>query len=94
MELRVGSHFQVEGVAAVLADEGYQFVGVAQLAGGAHARGQVSPQGDDAVDAAFPIDIQQLGNALPGTPYAGQVGRGGDALAVQVQHRFNGTVPG
>src|SRR5690554_4205167 len=94
VELGVGGHFQVEVIAAVLPDEFHQLVGVTQLTGGAHARGQVAAQGDNPVDAVLFVHIQQLADLCAGSAHAGQMRCCGNALLVQVQHRFNGAVPG
>jgi hypothetical protein len=70
----------VEVVAGFGADEFDEFVGVAELAGLGHARGQVAAQGDDAADAGVLYSPQDLADAVARRADARQVRRGVEAF--------------
>ena len=94
MKLRVGRYFNIEGIAAVLANKFHQLIGVTQFTSSAHAGWHVASQGDDPVDAVVAVHVQQLRDAVASGAHAGQVRRGGNAPFVKVQHRLHGAIPG
>ena len=62
-------------VAGAFADEGDELVGVAELARGAEARGQVAAQGDDVADAVAAIALELRGDVVARRGDAGDVRR-------------------
>ena len=73
------------------ADQLHQLGGVTQVAGMAHARGQVAAQGDDATAADGPIQLEQLAEFLAGAAHARQVRRGLQLVVLeQVAHGLGG----
>ena len=71
----------------VSADEAHQVGGVAELARGGGAAGQVAAQRHQAVDALGAVGGQDLGDAGLGAAHAGQVRRGLEAHRGDVLHR-------
>ncbi|MNH19525.1 hypothetical protein D3C79_792660 [compost metagenome] len=96
VHFRVGSHFQVEVVSGFLADELHQVAGVAQFATGhAHARRQVTTQGNDALDTGSLVLGQQGAQFGLGVAHARQVRRGRYLhFAFQLQHGIERAVAG
>ncbi len=77
-------------------NEGYQVIGVQQLAAGhAHAGRQVTAQGDDALDAGALVLLQQAAQVGFAVADAGQVRCGGNLYFVlELQHGVDRAVAG
>src|SRR5690606_6962195 len=84
----IGSHLDVEPVAAVFADEAHQFVGVVHFARIApHARRQVAPQRHDSANALGAVAVQNLHEFSAAGADAGKMRGGG---AAQRLHQLDG----
>jgi hypothetical protein len=77
--LGIGGDLDVPVAPFLLADEGDQLAGVAELARGRGAARQVAAQGDQAADLLLPVGAEDLGDAFAGRADAGDVRRGGMA---------------
>jgi hypothetical protein len=96
MGFRVGGDLQLEVIAGLGADELHQLIGVAQLATGVpHTGGQVTTQGNNALDAAVAVVVQQGAQILARVTHTGQVRRCRYTdFVVQLQHGTAGAVTG
>ena len=77
--LGIGRDLDVPVAPFLLADEGDQLAGVAELARGRGAARQVAAQGDQAADLLLPVGAEDLGDAFAGRADAGEMRRGGMA---------------
>lgn len=89
--LRIRAHFDPERITMLGADEADQLGGIPQVAGVAHARGQVTAQGDDAAAADRAVQLEQFADLLAAATDAGQVRCRLEAMVLlEVTHRLGG----
>jgi hypothetical protein len=91
---RIGRHLDIEPVAGFLADKADQLVGIAEFARIGHAGRQVATQGDDVADTVGAVGFQNIPDVLAGGGDAREMRRGGQALALDFQHGFQGPIAG
>ncbi|MNP16519.1 hypothetical protein D3C76_1089150 [compost metagenome] len=96
MHFRVSGDFDVEMITGFFTNEFNQVIGVAQLtAGHAHARRQVTAQGDDTLDAGSLVLGQQAAQVVLAIAHAGQVRSGRDFdFAFELQHGVQRAITG
>ena len=94
MDLGVGSYFDMEPVARMLADERDQLRRITEIADLDHARGHVAAQGDNMPDAVGLVFIEDRCDALARTANAGEVRRGVETIALDFEHCRQGAVAG
>ena len=92
--LGVAGDLDVEPVAGLLADEGDELVGVAELAGGGEPRRQVAAQRDDVADAVRLVPLELGHQVGAGGGDAGDVRRGLVARRADLEHGLERALAG
>ncbi len=88
MVFGVAGHLDVEPVAGALADEGDQFVGIAELTRGRDPRRHVPAQRHDVADAIAAVALELLADFLAGRGDTRKVRRGVVPGLADLQHRL------
>src|SRR5687768_8973297 len=92
MVLRVGRHIDMEGVAVLAANKGYQFVGIAEFSSLGHSRRQITPQRNQMTNTAVAVLFQHGADVFPGCANTGKMGCSDQALCLNFEHGLQGTI--
>src|SRR5687768_9728468 len=84
----------MERIVEFLADESYQFIGVAKFTALRHARGQISSQRNYMADTSIAVFLQHRAYVFAGCANTGKMGCGRISLCLNFQYRFESTVTG
>src|SRR5687768_14262624 len=84
----------MERIVEFLADESYQFIGVAKFTALRHARGQVSSQRNHMADTSIAVFLQHRAYVFAGCANTGKMGCGRVSLCLNFQNRFKSTITG
>src|SRR5687768_2171958 len=84
----------MERIVEFLADESYQFIGIAKFPALRHARGQVSSQRNHMTDTSIAVFLQHFAYVFAGCANTGKMGCGHISLCLNFQYRLESTVTG